>query len=107
MKRFSIIPGVRTFYFFVVDWSIIDAKLFFEAPTQPGMMIDDAAILGCVHVVVEIDLGKLGPNAPNHLQGHTGSNPKSSASQLTLVRSYSYPKVIWDSVIPALWVFKY
>ena len=26
---------------FFVDWSITDAKLFFEAPTQPGIEIDD------------------------------------------------------------------
>ena len=26
---------------FFVDWSITDAKLFFEAPTQLGMMTDD------------------------------------------------------------------
>ena len=34
---------------FFVDWSITDAKLFFEAPTQPGMMIDDTARLVCLH----------------------------------------------------------
>ena len=31
-----------------VDWSITDAKLFFEAPTQPDMMIDDTVRLACV-----------------------------------------------------------
>ena len=34
---------------FFVDWSIIDAKLFFEVPTQPGMMIDDTVKLVCPH----------------------------------------------------------
>ena len=36
-------------FFFVVDWGIADVKLFFEAPTQLGMMIDDAIRL--VHTV--------------------------------------------------------
>ena len=36
-----------------VDCSITDAKLFFEAPTQPGMMIDDAVRLVIVHAIVE------------------------------------------------------
>ena len=31
-----------------VDWSITHAKLFFEAPTQPGM-IDDTVRLVCLH----------------------------------------------------------
>ena len=31
-----------------VDWSITDAKLFFEAPTQPGLMIDDRIRLVCL-----------------------------------------------------------
>ena len=31
----------------------MDAKLFFEAPTQPGMMIDDAVRLVIVHAIVE------------------------------------------------------
>ena len=34
---------------FFVDWSITDAKLFFEAPTRPGMMIDDTVRLVCLH----------------------------------------------------------
>ena len=33
-----------------VGWSITDANLFFEAPTQLDMMIDDTVKLGCVHV---------------------------------------------------------
>ena len=33
---------------FFVDWSIIDAKLFFKAPTQRGMMIDDTVRLVCL-----------------------------------------------------------
>ena len=37
--------------FFFVDWSITDAKLFFEAPTQPGMMIDDTVRLMCVYML--------------------------------------------------------
>ena len=36
-----------------VDCSITDAKLFFEAPTQPGMMIDDTVRLVIVHAIVE------------------------------------------------------
>ena len=32
-----------------VDWSITDAKLFFEAPTRLGMAIDDAVRLVCLH----------------------------------------------------------
>ena len=38
---------------FFVDWSLADAKLFFEVFTQPGMLIDDTVRLVCVHVVVE------------------------------------------------------
>ena len=43
-----MILEVRTFLNFFVDWSIADAKLFFEAPTQSGMMIDDTVRLVCV-----------------------------------------------------------
>ena len=35
-----------------VGWSITDAKLFFEAPTQPGMMIDDTIRLVCVYMLL-------------------------------------------------------
>ena len=34
-----------------VDWSITDAKLFFEASTQPGMMVDDTVRLVCVYML--------------------------------------------------------
>ena len=34
---------------FFVDWSITDAKLFFEAPTQQGMMTDDTVRLVFLH----------------------------------------------------------
>ena len=39
-----------------VDWSIADAKLFFETPTQLGMMIDDTVRLVylCVFLLREI-----------------------------------------------------
>ena len=36
------------FFFFFVDWSITDAKLFFEVPTQQGIMIDETVGLVCV-----------------------------------------------------------
>ena len=62
---------------FFVDWSIIDAKLFFEAPIQLGIMIDDTMIQSDYS---DLNLGKLGPNTPNNMQGHMKSNPKSSAS---------------------------
>ena len=32
----------------IVDWSITDAKLFFEAPTWLGMMVDDTVRLVCL-----------------------------------------------------------
>ena len=34
-----------------VDWSITDAKLFFEASTHPGMMVDDTIRLVCVYML--------------------------------------------------------
>ena len=53
------------------------------------------------------NLGRLGPNTPNHAQGHTKNNPKSSAPQL------ASDEVLLlcqgdqgDSVIPALWVLE-
>ena len=38
---------------FFVDWVINDAKLFFEAPTQPDMMIDNTVSQTsvCAHIV--------------------------------------------------------
>ena len=42
VKRFSKHFRRTFFFFFFVDSSIIDAKLFFEVPTQPDM-IDDTA----------------------------------------------------------------
>ena len=53
VKGFSKHSRKYNFLNFFVDWSITDAKLFFEAPTQPGMMIDDAVRLVCVHAIVE------------------------------------------------------
>ena len=37
---------------FFVDWVINDAKLFFEAPTQLDMMIDNTVRLVCVHTLL-------------------------------------------------------
>ena len=51
VKRFSEHSRKYNFLFFFVDWSITDAKLFFEAPTQPGMMIDDTVRLMCVYML--------------------------------------------------------
>ena len=51
VKRFSEQSRKYNFLFFFVDWSITDAKLFFEAPTQPGMMIDDTVRLMCVYML--------------------------------------------------------
>ena len=34
-----------------VDCSITDAKLFFEASTHPGMMVDDTIRLVCVYML--------------------------------------------------------
>ena len=42
MKRFSKHSRSKNFLIFFVDSSIIDAKLFFEVPTQLDM-IDDTA----------------------------------------------------------------
>ena len=53
VKRFPKHSRSQNFLIFFVDWSITDAKLFFEALTQPGMLIDDAVRLVCVHVIVE------------------------------------------------------
>ena len=44
----SINKVKRFLKIFFVDWSIADAKLFFEVPIQPGMMIDDTIRLVCV-----------------------------------------------------------
>ena len=51
VKRFSEHSRKYNFLFFFVDWSITDAKLFFEAPTQPGMMIDDTVRLMCAYML--------------------------------------------------------
>ena len=37
---------------FFVDKSITDAKFFFGAPTQPGMMSDDTVRLVCVYMLL-------------------------------------------------------
>ena len=50
MKRFSKHSRSSNFLNVFVDWSITDDKLFFEAPTQPDMMIDDAVRLVCVYM---------------------------------------------------------
>ena len=50
VKRFSKHSRKKNFLNFFVDWSIADAKLFFEAPIQPGMMIDDTIRLVCVQI---------------------------------------------------------
>ena len=49
LKIFSKHSRSYNFKIFFVDWSITDAKLFFEAPTQPGVMIDDTVRLVCLH----------------------------------------------------------
>ena len=49
VKRFSEHSRKYNFSTFFVDWSITDAKLFFEAPTQPAMMIDDTVRLVFVY----------------------------------------------------------
>ena len=45
VKRFSKHSKSQNFLNFFVDWSITDAKLFFEAHTQLGMMINDTVRL--------------------------------------------------------------
>ena len=39
------------YYHYYFDCSITDAKLFFNTPTQLGMMIDDTVRLVGVHIV--------------------------------------------------------
>ena len=51
-KILQAFQKIELFNFFVVDGIITDAKLFFEASTQQGMMIDDTVILVCVCVCV-------------------------------------------------------
>ena len=41
---------------FFVDWIITDAKLFFEALTQPGTIIDDPVRLVCVYMLLLTEL---------------------------------------------------
>ena len=52
VKRFSKHSRSYNFLNFFVNWSITDAKLFFEVPTQLGMMIDDTARLMCVYMLL-------------------------------------------------------
>ena len=52
VKRFSKHSRKQKFLIFFVDWRITDAKLFFEAPTQQGMMIDDTVRLVCVYMLL-------------------------------------------------------
>ena len=63
VKRFSKYSNVKTFYHYyyhyycylllllLFDCSVTDAKLFFDNPTQLGMMIDDTVRLVGVHIV--------------------------------------------------------
>ena len=43
---------LELFNYFFVDWSITDAKLIFEALTQPGIRIDDTVRLVCVYMLL-------------------------------------------------------
>ena len=52
LKRFS---KHSTFNFFV-DWSMTDAKLFFEAPSQPSMMINNIVRLVCLYKLLMREL---------------------------------------------------
>ena len=52
VKRFSNHSRKYNFFNFFVNWSITAAKLFFEDPTQPGMMTDDTVRLVCVHMLL-------------------------------------------------------
>ena len=58
------------------------------------------------------NLGKLGPNTPNHVQGHLKSNPKSSAPCYTsngTLLLHHYPLWVelylfhWESGIGSIW----
>ena len=51
VKGFSKHSRSSNFLIFIVGWNITDAKLIFEAPTQPGMMIDDTVRLVCVYML--------------------------------------------------------
>ena len=51
VKRFSKHSRKYLEPFCLIDWSIIDAMLFFETSTQLGMMTDDAVRLVCVHII--------------------------------------------------------
>ena len=48
-KVIQAFQKLQLFNFFF-DWSITNAKLFFEAPTQLGMMIDDTVRLVFVYM---------------------------------------------------------
>ena len=51
VKKFS--KNSRSYRFLIFsfdDWSITDANLFIEVPTQSGMMIDDTIRLVCVYM---------------------------------------------------------
>ena len=50
-KILQAFQKLELFNFFFY-WSITDAKLFFEAPTQTGMMIDDRVRLVCVYMLL-------------------------------------------------------
>ena len=52
MKRFYKHSRSYNFLNFFVDKNITDAKLFFEAPTQPGMMIDDTVRPVCTYMLL-------------------------------------------------------
>ena len=41
---------------FFVDWSMTDAKLFFEAPSQPGVMINNTVRLVCLYMLLMREL---------------------------------------------------
>ena len=45
----KILQAFQNFLNFFVDWSITDAKFFFESAAQPGMMIDDTVRLVCMY----------------------------------------------------------
>ena len=53
------------------------------------------------------NLGKLDPNTPNHVQGPTKSNTKSSAPQLTSNKVLLLCQGDLGVVIRALWVFEH
>ena len=58
VERFSNHSRKYNFLNFFVNWSIADAKLFFEDPTQLGMMIDDMVRLVCVYMLLSREIFK-------------------------------------------------